>query len=315
MKTAEQAAAWLREHDRYLILTHCNPDGDTIGSAAALCLGLRKLGKQAELFPNEQFSEPFLPLCEGLIGSGDPENATVISVDVSTKERVAFSAAHLADEIRLSIDHHDSNTKFAEENLVFPCAACAEIVFRILKALPVELDTAIGERLFVAVSTDTGGFRHPNLTPETFLLGAECLRLGVDFTTWNRVLFTERSLPRLRLEAYLAETTELYSGGKLAISVIPPEIPAKLNARESDLESLSNYPVNIAGVQISALLRMTDRGAKLSMRANPPGNVAELCACFGGGGHAGAAGAVLPGTLEEAKAALLEVLRQKGLLE
>ena len=309
MKTITDCAAWLKEHDDLLIMTHRRPDGDAVGSAAALCLGLRALGKRAELFPNTQFTEKFRPLWDGLLGSGDPKGKTVIAVDMAAETMLPYNAPGMAGKIEFCMDHHESNTGYAESTYVDPdAAACGELIYPVLTELGVSMTKRMAEAVYVALSTDTGCFRFTNVTPRTYRVAAACLEAGADTAYWNRLLFMTRSGARLKLEAYLTQTAEFYAGGKVCICALPQSIVEEYGLTEDDLDDISGFPRDIEGVEVGAMLRDVADGAKISLRTFAPWNASDICALLGGGGHSAAAGATVKGTLAEAKAALLRVL-------
>ena len=313
MMNAGEAARWLREHDDYLILTHRRPDGDTVGSAAALCRGLRLLGKKAELFPNCQLPEKFAPCVEDLLGSGDPTGKTLISVDLAAENMLPCNAPELAGRTEFAVDHHASNTGYAPNTFVEPeAAACGELVYAILQELGVTPDEKIAEALYIAVSTDTGCFRFANTTARSLRTAAACMAAGADIHKWNRLLFLTRTPARLRLEAYLTEHTAFHMDGKVALCSLSRQVVEDCGAGEEDMDDISGFPRDIAGVEIGVLLREVADGIKISLRTYAPWNASDICALLGGGGHANAAGATVRGTVQEAALAVLEALRRCG---
>lgn len=314
MNRIADAAAWLREQDDFLIMTHRRPDGDAVGSAAALCLGLRALGKKAELFPNAQFTEKFRPLWEGLLGSGDPDGKTVIAVDMAAETMLPYNAPGMAGKIVFSLDHHGSNSHYAEHNFVdAAAAACGELVYLVLTELGVTLTKEMTEAIYVALSTDTGCFRFTNVTAQTYRVAAACLEAGAATAYWNRILFMTRTAPRLQLEAYLTQTAEFFAGGQVCICTLPQEKVKELGLTEDDLDDISGFPRDIDGVEIGVMIRDVADGAKVSLRTFHPWNASAICEALGGGGHAAAAGATVKGTMDEAKTAALQAIRAQGM--
>ena len=145
MTRLEMAQA-LRAHDNYIILTHRRPDGDTLGSAAGLCLGLRALGKNAWVLKNRQLTPKLAPFAAGLITDTLPEHATVLSVDIASLGLLSFDAAELGlgDQIALAIDHHGSNDLNAPKLVEADRAACGDIILELLELLGVTLTEKIG---------------------------------------------------------------------------------------------------------------------------------------------------------------------------
>lgn len=313
MRTITEAAAWLQSHDDYLIMTHRRPDGDAVGSAVSLCLGLRALGKKAEIFPNTQFTEKFRCLWDGFLGDGDPEGKTVISVDMAAENMLPYNAPGMAGKIVFCLDHHGSNSGYAPNTYVdADAAACGELVYLTLTELGVKLTKKMAEAIYIAVSTDTGCFRFANTTAQTLRVAAACLEAGADTAYWNRILFMTRTPARLRLEAYLTQTAEFYAGGKVCICQLPQKIVEEYGLTEDDLDDISGFSRDIEGVQIGAMIRDVADGAKISLRTYAPWDASAMCAKLGGGGHAAAAGATVKGTIAEAKTAILAAMKAFG---
>lgn len=303
--TRAETAAFLAERDHYCIVSHCRPDGDTTGSTAALCLGLRKIRKTAHIMTNPELSGKLQSLHEGLTKERPDERDILISVDVSTRHRLSKGAEELP--ICLRIDHHGVGESFAERELVdADAAACGQIVYDLLMLLGVELDPDMAKALYVAVSTDTGCFRFANTTADTFKVAAACAATGVDLYPINQLLFDTNSLTKLKLQSWMVEHTRFFRDGKIALCAMPKE--AEAEASSDDMDNISGFLRSIEGVEICALIRQTDTGVKLSVRAVPGYDAAAVCARFGGGGHKGASGASFAMSLKEAEAAVEKVL-------
>ena len=305
-----EAAGFLLVNDNFCILTHRRPDGDTVGSAAALCLGLRKLGKQAWVLKNEEISDRFGWLVEGLTKETVEEHDIVVSVDVASPGMLPKCFAPLAETCRLRIDHHGSATSFTPEELVdADSASCAELVCDVLAILGVEMDKNIAEAVYVGMSTDTGCFRFANTTAHSFTVAAVCAKAGADIYGLNQQLFETNSLPKLRMHAWMIENMKLLDDGKLAIVAIPRAVEELLRVTDDDMDNISSYPRTVAGVRMAATLRQTKDGeTKISVRAIPGYDAAAVCAHFGGGGHKGAAGASTHMGLEEAAKKVEELM-------
>ena len=308
-----EAAGFLLVNDNFCILTHRRPDGDTIGSAAALCRGLRQLGKSAWVLEDPDAGGSRCGwLLQGLTRETAGENDTLVAVDVASPGMLPRAFQPLTDRVKLRIDHHGSGTSFAEEELVDPTSAsCAELVCDVLTILGVQLDKAMGEAVYVGISTDTGCFRFSNTTGHTFLVASVCAQTGADIYRLNQELFETNTMSKLRMQAWIAENLKIFGDGKLAIVAIPRAVEDVLGVTEDDMDNISNFPRTIAGVCMAATLRETkDGGTKFSVRAIPGWDAAAVCAKFGGGGHAGAAGANTALSLAEAAAAVEAVLTE-----
>ena len=312
--TCSQAAAFLRERDDYLILTHRRPDGDTVGCAAALCRGLRGLGKRAVIYPNPQFSPLFAPYLEGLVAETLPEQACVISVDIAAGSLLPYGTEDYVNQIALRIDHHGKETLGERAWVVPEAAACGELILELLHELNAPMDKKTAEALYCAISTDTGCFRYSNVTANTLRAAAECKELGGDIFAVNQAMFMTKKLARLRLNAHLTEHLELYKDGHVAVNVLPDSLMEELGLTEDDIQDISGFAREIEGVDIAVMLRNAPEGTKLSVRCAPGHDASMICARFGGGGHRGAAGANLCGDLMQAKALVLQTLREMELI-
>lgn len=314
--TRAEAAAWLRSNDRYCILTHRRPDGDTLGSAAALCRGLRAMGKTAHILLNPELTDKYRSLHAGLTCTEVYPGATVISVDTAAETMFPAAFEKLTHRVELAIDHHGTNSGYAARTLVDPAAAaCGEIIYDLLSLLQVPVSKVIAEALYIAVSTDTGCFRYANTTARTLRVAAECLEAGAEAYPINMELFERVSLARLHLNAYMTENLELYAGGKIALCFIPIELEHRLGLKEDDMESVSGFARNVEGVELAVTFRTELTGdTKLSVRSAPGYDASAVCAAMGGGGHKGAAGARLSCSQAQARQTVLQVLRELGYL-
>lgn len=309
--THTEAASFLREHDNYLILTHKRPDGDTIGCAVALCLALRKLGKTAAILPNPDASSLFVPYFEHLTAGEDCAPDTVVSVDVAAVQLFHQNARKWLDRgIDLAIDHHPSQEFFAGETcLDAGRAACGELMYDILKEL-VEIDTAMADALYVAVSTDTGCFVYGNVTAGTHRVAAALMEAGADYKVLNKRHFRTKSWKRLQLESALIEGMDRSDDGRIAIVTLSLALAEKLALAESDIEDIAAVIGVLEGVEASATIRELRPGeCKISLRTSAGLNASKVCGLLGGGGHAAAAGCTVGGTVDEARAAIKNAIR------
>ena len=310
--TYTEAAAWLRAHDRYLILTHKRPDGDTIGCAAALCLGLRGLGKTAHICPGTGETHLFTPYLEGLLAPEGYEPETVVSVDIAARGLFTKSGQPWLERgIDLAIDHHPSQEFFAKETcLDAGRAACGEIIYDILNELgQVNGETAVP--LYVAVSTDTGCFQYGNTTADTHRVAAALMDTGIDVFPLNKRHFRTKTWARLQVERLIVERMHRYEDGKVAVAPVSLALMDEAGATEEDMEDIAAFLGQIEGVETSVTIRELEDGAcKLSVRTSGGLNATRVCALLGGGGHAAAAGCTVNGTLEQAESAILDAIRQ-----
>lgn len=312
-RTIPEIAAYLLQNDNYIMLTHRRPDGDTVGSAAALCGGLRALGKRAAVWENPQFTEKYRPFLDGMTTDVIPENAIIIVVDIAAASLLPYGAENYVNRIDLRLDHHGRDMDFGAEGFVdASAAACGEIILDLLEELHAPVGKRIAEALYCAISTDTGCFRYSNVTAKTLRAAATCKDYGADTFAVNQVMFLTKRLARLKLDAYLTQTTEFYGNGAVAISRIPETVIREYGVTEDDIDDISGFGREIEGVKIGVMLREVSEGGKISVRTAPGYDAAAICAVLGGGGHRGAAGATVPGGIAEAKAAILRALEENG---
>ena len=298
--TRTETADILLGHDHYTIVTHRRPDGDTIGSSALLCMGLRQLGKTAHILENPEITPKYAHLHQGLTKKAAVEGDFVVSVDVASGNMLPDCFKTLTFDLR--IDHHGNATSFTPVELVEPeAAACGEIVFGVLTEMGAELDIPMANALYTAISTDTGCFRYANTTGDTFAVAAACAKAGADVFAINQALFETNSLARLKVQSYMLQNAIFLQDGQIAICPLPKAVELECGAGEDDLDNISGFPRTIEGVKLAVTLREegTDK-VKMSVRAVPGQDASALCAKFGGGGHKGAAGASMNATLEEA---------------
>ena len=305
--TRNECARWLLDRDNFLILTHTRPDGDTIGSASTLCLGLRQLGKTAYLLENQEVS-PYLESCVlGLTKAVPEAGDTILSVDVASPGMLQKEAVDLLGRIELRIDHHGSATSYTGEELVDPqSAACGEIVYDILMEMGAELTKDMAWRLYIAVSTDTGCFRFANTNAHTYQTAAACAATGADLYPITQALFDTNTLGKLKLQSWMLENARFLCDGKAAVCGIPKGVEDTVT--KEDMEGAAGFLRSIEGVKICATVRETETGSKMSVRAVPGYDAALVCQKFGGGGHKGAAGAGMNLPLTEAVEAAAQAL-------
>ena len=308
--TIPETAQFLQAHDGFAIVTHRRPDGDTLGSAALLCRGLRQLGKTAHILENREVTPKYSYLVEGLTKAVPAEQDVLVCVDVASPGMLPADFAHLAQRITLRIDHHRNDTPFTSHELVDPpSAACGQIVWQVLQQMGATLDEAMAIALYTAVATDTGCFRYANTQPETYEAAAACARVTGCLRELNHTLFETNSLARLRIQGWMVENALFLRGGKICICAIPLEVEQQFGVTEDDMENISGFPRTIDGVQIAATLRQdSDNRVKISVRCMPEHNASAICAKLGGGGHYGAAGASVTMSMDQAVQTMIGLL-------
>lgn len=306
-----EAAKLLLENDFITILCHANPDGDTLGSAFALCGALQKLGKKARVLCPDEISPRFLYLKDGINenGFGDGEERFIVTVDVADIDLLGDLRSKYEGKVTLAIDHHSSNKEFAEKLLLESAAANAEIIFYLIKELGAALDKHIAACLYTGITTDTGCFRFSNTTRDSHIITAEIMKQDFDIAGLNYLLFEMKSKQRLELECKAINEVEYYFNGKCAIIVLDGE--SLLNVDGEDINGISALARRIEGVEVGITFKEKEKDVwKISLRSNKHIDCRGICQTFGGGGHLRAAGCKLTGTLSDCKAKLLEEIEK-----
>ena len=309
--TELQAAQWLLQRDNFLLLTHVRPDGDTLGSAAALALALRGLGKTAHVAYNPGITETYAGYMTGCYAPADFVPEHIVAVDIATENLLPPALEQWRGKSELCIDHHPSNEGYAQETCLDPtAAACGEIIHAICKELGV-MDGEIAKQLYIAITTDCGCFVYNNTTPATHRIAAELMEYGDFWKQVNRNCFQTLSLKEIRLQNRLLESMEFFDDGTLAVGAISLADLAEFEASQGDSEELASWANKIQGVKASATLRqLEERVWKVSLRTDGSLNATQVCGLLGGGGHAAAAGASMFDVDEQqARAKVLAAIR------
>ena len=310
MLTVSETAALLRTFDNVLILTHVRPDGDTVGCAAALCAGLRALGKTAYLLPIPDLTNTTTPYFAPYAAPEDFMPEKVVSTDIATVGLFPENAKPYIGRIDLAIDHHPSFESFGKANIVRPeAAACGELMYDILANLgPITSEIALP--LYVAVSTDTGCFAYNNTSAQTHAVAAALMRTGIDFKTVNKVFFRTKTRKRMQLEGAMLDTMEFFDRDRVAVLSVPISLMERVQATESDAEDLSALGGQIEGVDCAVTMRELRPDVwKMSVRTGTRINATNVCKILGGGGHAAAAGCTVEASWPEAKRQILAAIR------
>ena len=303
----KECAALLKEFDNYLILSHRNPDGDTLGSAFALKRALDLLGKKSMVRCNDDIHSKFSYLWDNLDNS-EIAFDKIIAVDVADKKLLGedFEAKY-GDNVFLCIDHHMSNREYAQNILLEDKAAAAAVVYEVICELGVEITPEIANCVYTGLATDTGCFMFSNTTPAIHRIAADVMETGADYTLINRLMFETRTLSYIRLEQMAVASIESHFDGKCAIMTITQDMFRESGSNAGECDGIASIPRKIEGVKIGVTIReQTNGNYKVSMRTVEPFDAAKICANFGGGGHAAAAGCEFDCNLEEAKTQLLK---------
>jgi phosphoesterase RecJ-like protein len=301
----------IRSHDRFLVTTHENPDGDALGSLLASQLVLEQLGKESVMFLPGPAPLPgeyrFLAL-EGLRRElpEDASERVLLAVDCANEARFGADAAVLHQSpYTINVDHHHDNSRFGNVNLVdADASSTAEVLRDVMRELGVELTPQLAEPLYVALVTDTGRFQYTNTTPKALRLAAELVEAGADVRKVFQKVYETVQFAKLKLLARALERAQVYAGGGLVVSYLLRDDFAEVGAAEPYSEGIIDYLRAVEGAEMAALIREPPRGGsparRVSLRASHDElDVSAIAHNVGGGGHRQAAGFSSDDSIEE----------------
>jgi len=287
--TIAELVTTLKENDNFMLLTHTRPDGDTLGSAVALCHALRRMGKMADLFPNPEITDSFRPFVKDYLATQELSDTFNISIDTASEDMLPVG---FFGEVMACVDHHASNTLYAQETLLDTSkSACGEIIVQIIEELCGNLEPEEAEPLYIAVSTDTGCFVYANTTPDSLRCAAHLIECGANNGKLNKLLFRSNSFARIKITGMLYLNMKSYADGKINVAVITLDMMDEAGATENDCDDLASLAGNVAGNVVAITVReISKNSCKASVRTNQTVNANAICAAFGGGGHPMASG-------------------------
>ncbi len=291
----------LRSHDRFLVTTHENPDGDALGSLLAATLALRQLGKDVYMYlaghaplPSEYTFMPLEELKRTLPAS---DERVLLAVDCANESRLGPDPEILHQSpFTIDIDHHHDNTRFGDVNLIVADASStAEVLRDVFAELGVEITPDIAEPLYIALVTDTGRFQYANTTPKALRLGAELVEAGADIHRVFQGVYENVQFAKLKLLARALERAQVYEGGALVVSYLLRNDFAEVGAAEPYSEGIIDYLRAVEGAIVSVLIREPPRSDgpthRVSLRSSTDEiDVSAIARKSSGGGHRQAAG-------------------------
>src|SRR5918912_2109273 len=300
----------VRSHDRFVLTTHENPDGDALGSLLATKLALEQLGKAAVMAFVSEAPLPgeysFMELED--LRRGWPEDVAervLVALDCANESRIADPEILGRVPLSLDVDHHHDNTRFGRINLIVPGASSTGEVLRdVFRELGVELTPEIAEPLYIALVTDTGRFQYTNTTPKALRLAAELVEAGADVHRVFQGVYESVEFAKLKLLARALERAEVYDGGRLVISYLLRSDFTDLSVAEAFSEGIIDYLRAVEGADMAALIREPPRSdgptRRVSLRASVDElDVSAIARKAGGGGHRQAAGFSSEAPIEE----------------
>lgn len=316
----ESLAQLLQQHDRIGVISHFRPDGDAIGSSVALALALKAMGKEVHLWNEDGVPARYAflegaELMEPLPAAWPEGMGLLICVDAGDWKRLgdAAMAAMEVAPVKVNIDHHDTNSRYGDVNIVEGgVAATGFVLYRMFREFGVEITSAIATALYVAISTDTGSFQYSSTTPEVMRAAADLIGAGVDVQDVNRRVYQEIPLTTLIVNREVLNHMVVEEHGMLSHYTMEGGTRERLGITMEDTKDLVDIIRVIQGVKASVIFEQLDDGrVRASLRSKDPRvNVAEVAQRFGGGGHCMAAGIRMRGELADCRERVLAALRE-----
>ena len=300
----------IRSRRRFVLSSHSRPDGDSLGSQLAMIYALQAMGK------------------EGLAINADPAPAPMMAFSGVSDIRIAssvegeFDAAMIMEcgDLKrtgvsgldrffvINIDHHPGNAGYGQINWFDPsAAACAEMVYELVRALGVPLTREIATHVYLAILTDTGSFHYSGISPRTFEICRECLVAGVDPVTVARNVYDSNNMGRLKLFGAVLGAMQIDTTGRIAIVYVDHEMARTAGGTYEDTEGLVNLPLTVKEIEAVIFFKQ-ERGDeyRISLRSKGNIDIGSIAKAFGGGGHRNAAGLTVTGPIEQLQKTLIE---------
>ena len=284
------------------LFCHVRPDGDCLGSALALKLALKTLGIKAEVFCDDSVPSRFFFLneCKTVKQQLDGEYGALVAIDCADIQRLgSFAETFYSHKNTYSIDHHISNNRYAKENFVRDLASNSENVLEFIEILGVKPNAEIANLLLMGVMTDTGGFRHKNVTASTMNSVAKLVSLGGNTNEIYYHMFSAQSKERAKLFGVVMSKLRYFLDGKFAVATVRLADFESSKAEQSETEGFIDFVMGIRGVEVGAcVMEMQQNKFKISFRSKSA-DVNAVAGYFGGGGHTLASGCQIQGEYEE----------------
>ena len=314
-RNPEAVAEAIRQAQTIAVVSHISPDGDTVGCATAMRLGLIALGKDVTLFCDGKIPD----IMSSLPGADqfripdekDGPFDLMLSVDVSDVQRLGrCEALRKVSRTTAQIDHHPTNPLFMDINSVDGDAPAACLMIREqLQVLGVPMTKEIAECLYTGISTDTGNFAFASTNSECFRVMSELMEAGLPLAELNRVLFRVKPREQVKLIGKALESLTYRGNGKIAVMTLTLKDFEACGAKNEHADTVVNYGLDTVGTELALLAREEKDGiVKFSLRAKEPHRVDEVAKAFGGGGHPQASGITMEGTLETTVGKVLDAM-------
>lgn len=306
----KEAVSFLKKAEDILILSHQSPDGDTMGSALALYEALKQEGKRVKIDCSDGLPERFCLFSRPVFEEFVPQ--TIVAVDIADKKLLGERMQPYADAVALCIDHHPTNTGYAQMLLLEETAAATcEILYHLLQKMETKITPQIASYLYMGLATDTGCFKFSNTTPRTHETAAKLMLLGAEYIRINVRFFETKSKSRIMVERQALDSMRFYFKERCALIIVTRDMIDQTGADESELDGISAIPRQIEGVEVGITMREKDNGLyKVSVRTAETIDASQICRLLGGGGHMRASGCTVEGGQETALKKVLSAVAE-----
>jgi phosphoesterase RecJ-like protein len=321
VREADRIRGLVERSRKVLVMSHKDADGDTLGSALAMVDVMRAMGKDPAIRVPKPVPElySFLPGYDAVNQERSGWHPDlVIVMDASNLDRLSDLMTDIEEGTPIvNIDHHVSNDRFGQVNLVVvEASSTAEVAYDLLRQWEVEITPAVATNLYTGVLTDTGGFRHENTTYKALQVAAELVECGADPADIATQVYKRRKLSTLKLQAMVMGTIRFECDDRLVYAYVSQEELRQAGATTEESEGIIDLLNSVDGLDLALLFKeIAPSLTKVSVRSREPVNANEVAALFGGGGHERAAGAEIPLPLQDAMAGFLAEARRVILAE
>ena len=281
-------------HNSFVISSHARPDGDSVGSQLALAQALRALGKHSRIVnhdapPSSLASLPDIDSIEVSDTATGCDSNVAFILECNSLQRTEVDG--LDRDIIINIDHHAGNEMYGTHNWNDEtAAACAEQVYTLIQELGVSISYGIGSALYAGILTDTGSFRHANITERTFKICQKVTAAGVNVAELAADIYNNSSIGKIKLTGTLLENIRFKADNRIAILYLNDELLARTNCPQDDVDGLINIPLTAKAVKAVVMIKPQPALTRVSLRSKATLDVRAIAASFGGGGHRNAAG-------------------------
>ncbi len=302
----------IRRGQRFIVASHARPDGDAIGSAMAMALALRELGKHATVVTDgipPVFLQPFPAVAEMQITPEVTESFDAALI-MECSDLARTGVRGLERSPVMNIDHHPGNKAYGAINWIDEsAAACGEMAFTLIEALGVTITKEIATHVYLAILTDTGSFHFSHLSPRTYEIARRCVEAGADPQWIARTHYDSNSLARVRIFGAVMNAMAIVDEGRVALLAITRQVMDELGGTNDDLEGLINFPLTVKDIEAVAFFKEVGDGDwRVSLRSKGNVNTGAIARQFAGGGHTNASGCSAKGALEDVNKQFAQLL-------